>query len=269
MLIEPRVDYLGHCEEAVEEDVEELGKIADPREGVLDIGEEHDEGDDDVLPAVEDEEVGEPVVEPAPVVEHQPIQEFKFPEAEVTDRCSRVALFANDSDPDVGLFDHAHIVASVPNRQNYCLHVLLDKPHYLSFLLGGAPAEDHRPRLQQNLSVNLYEVLALLLDHVCDLPPLHNHGHLVVLLELYEQFFAFRLEVVDAGLQLDHFEVLLDEPGQVPDVLSRFHLVACDHHDDDARPLQPLNGLGDLLLQPILDSRSPHYRQVTLDFLHD
>ena len=57
LLIESRVNDLSHCEQGIEKSVEELCEIPDAREGILNVGKEHDEGDDNIFPAIEDEEI--------------------------------------------------------------------------------------------------------------------------------------------------------------------------------------------------------------------
>lgn len=127
LLVQARVDDLHNPKETVVECVIKLGEINHPRIRVLDVADEHDEGDDDVLPAVKDEEVGQPIVQPTPVVQNQPVQHSETANAEVADCSCRFAFLANDPHPDVSLLNHAHIVAPIADRQHHSFQVLLDK----------------------------------------------------------------------------------------------------------------------------------------------
>ena len=87
LVIESEVDDHDDSEEGVVEQVAGLGVVEGAREGAFGEEVEDDEGDDDVLPAEEDEEVGESVVEPSAVVQHQPVEEPELPEAEIAHHC--------------------------------------------------------------------------------------------------------------------------------------------------------------------------------------
>lgn len=87
LVVESEVDDHDDSEEGVVEEVAGFGVVEGAGECAFGEEVEDDEGDDHVLPAEEDEEVGEPVVEPSPVVQHQPIQEPELPETEIAHRC--------------------------------------------------------------------------------------------------------------------------------------------------------------------------------------
>ena len=77
-----------------------------------------DEGDDDVLPPEKDEKVGESIVEPSPMVQHYPVQEAELTKTEVAHTRCRVALLTYDANTNVGLLDHAHVIAPVADGQH-------------------------------------------------------------------------------------------------------------------------------------------------------
>lgn len=58
LIIKSRIDDLGHCEKAIEDDIKELCEIADSWKTAVNVGVEHHEGNDDVLPTVKNEKVG-------------------------------------------------------------------------------------------------------------------------------------------------------------------------------------------------------------------
>jgi len=199
-------------------------------------------------------------------MEKQSVQEFEFPKAEVTDSSSRVAFFADDSHSDVGLFDHADIVSSISNCQHCRAHICPDKLDNFSFFFGGGPTEDNWPCLQQYFFVYLHIGWLFLLDHVTDLLPFYQNGHLIIGLQLDQQFLAFRSEIDSISSQPHHFKTALDKLCQISYILSSLHLVTSYHHNHNACPLQTFDSLRNILLQPILDPWSSDDGQIALYF---
>ena len=79
LLENAEVEDEDHSDEDVVDGDEGLREGGEGGEGRLDHEEEQDEGHDQVLPAVVHEEVGETIVEPASMVQHQSVQEPELP----------------------------------------------------------------------------------------------------------------------------------------------------------------------------------------------
>ena len=58
------------------------------------------------------------------MVQDQPVDHPEPGKTEIGHSCCRVALLADQTHSDVGLLDHAHVVAAVADCQDYGFHVL-------------------------------------------------------------------------------------------------------------------------------------------------
>ena len=119
LIIQAEVDEHDNPKEGIIQQVVGLGVVEGPWECAFSEEVEDDEGDDDIFPAEEDEEVGEAIVEPPPVVQHQPVQKPELSKTEITHHCCRVTLFSNDAHADLRLLDHTHVVAAITDTQHH------------------------------------------------------------------------------------------------------------------------------------------------------
>ena len=87
------------------------------------------------------------------MMEDQTVEEFELAEAKIAHSCCRVSLFAQDSDSNVGLLNHSHIIASIAYSQHCKFHLILDKLDDGRLLLWRTSAEDHRFRLVEEVDV--------------------------------------------------------------------------------------------------------------------
>ena len=118
----------GREHDVVERDVE---RVEDglPREPVHEGEKELREGENDVLVEEVEDHLRDPDVAPPSVHEHEPPQRLELRQRVVTRLHGAHSLLPVETDPDVRLLDHVHVIGSVPDSQRDLPEPVLHQLH--------------------------------------------------------------------------------------------------------------------------------------------
>lgn len=118
LIIECEMYHEADPKEGIIQHIANFAVVVGAWESALSEEEEDAEGDDHILPSEEDEEVGEAIDEPSPVMQDQSIEESELPDSHVAYHRGWVSLSAHYTDSDIRLFDHTDVVTAVSDCQH-------------------------------------------------------------------------------------------------------------------------------------------------------
>mmetsp|Transcript_3970 Transcript_3970/g.9062 ORF Transcript_3970/g.9062 Transcript_3970/m.9062 type:complete len:427 (+) Transcript_3970:1529-2809(+) len=239
--------------------VKRLGRI-----GRVESEKELRHGIRDVLVKEIGYQLGQTNVRPPSVDEEEPLQEPELCNGVVAVLHSLVAFFAEDADANVRLFEHWHIVGTIPDGQSYHLrHATFDEVHDLG-LLRLRCATNHSGRTRDSVVEEVFGHFRVP-EHLLQRPTADHYGVLAVI--SWAQWHQYRLGLVfvrrvdDVDAHLLHVQ----QPTRLGDLHCCVELVTGDHPDGYVSHPESLDALGNAVLDLVLSARGRQQHATQLD----